>query len=97
MQVNTINSYSIDFGARKPRIRGKMGVYTDKSYRASNANKGDKYYKQYEQGVKNTCSASQGDLLSVTGDLNRLEHRFHYNMHTNSMNTKNIRSKKTQK
>lgn len=97
MQVNTINSYSIDFGARKPRIRGKMGVYTEKSYRSPNTNKGDKYYKQYEQGIKNACSASQGDLLSVTGDLNRLEQRFHYNIHTDGMNPKNIKSRKTQK
>lgn len=87
MQIYSINSNtnSTNFGAR--RIAGKFAGSYHKTHKAKNSNKAEKYCKQYIQGIKNTCSATNGDLLEATDSLNRLEHRFFYN-------TCNLESKK---
>lgn len=87
MQVNSINSnsYSTNFGAR--RIGGKFAGSYNKTHKANNAHKTEKYCKQYIQGIKNACSATKGDLQDATDSLNKLEHRFFYN-------TSNLESKK---
>lgn len=90
MQVSSINSYSIDFGAR--RVGGKFVKSYEKTYRVKSPTKEEKYCKQYMKKVQHTCDAANGDLTDATDSLDRLEHRFFYN--TSGLQSKKVKSEK---
>lgn len=93
MQINTINSYSIDFGGR--RIGGKFTKSYEKTYKVKSPTKEEKYCRQYMKKVQHACDAARGDLAEATDSLNRLEHRFFYN--TSNLQLKNVKSEKKTK